>query len=185
MRKKYLNSIHYLNFAINSYNERKIFNNLNNHYFISFSNEIVYEKSILDKLSCDILLQHNTFLGYAKSYNYFLKNFKNCKFSSKLCNKRLAETWFYYRYVLCNIELQNYNMDAFFIKDLDSYLARISTTLVRNFTNKWSSSQHTNKCFNDKCCNCLVIDGNHKVNRLKCCYENVDYQVKELGSKFK
>ena len=176
------NSMHYLSFAINSKNEeRKIFNDLDQHSFISFSNEIVYERSILDKLTFDIIFQHNSFSSFTMSFNYFFKSFENSNSSLKLSNKRLAETWLYYRYVLINFEMKNFDLDAFFIKDLDSQLSKINPSLNKYFTKKWRSSEHKDKCTNEKCSQSLVLDGNHKVNRLKCCYEEVDYHVKELG----
>jgi hypothetical protein len=53
----------------------------------------------------------------------------------------------------------------------------VKTTFFKNFVNKWSQHKHDHP----HCNKTITFDGDWKVWRLKCCYENLAYTSKEFG----
>ena len=174
------NSKHYLSFAVQN-ETRKFYVDIHKTEFLSFSNEIIIEKKILEKLTSDFVYMHASFIGYCNSYNNFFNVYYNNSRRIKLCIMRLIETWFYFHLLCLKNELHENNTEAFFIQNLDSNLSLINPRLREYFMKKWSGSAHRNLCRDEKCSELLVVDGNHKCTRLRCMFENVSFNVKELG----
>ena len=59
---------------------------------------------------------------------------------------------------------------------------QIKSKLFPLFVERWSSVSHKEICKTETCSKALVIDGNWKVNRMKCIYSKVNIQCLELGS---
>ena len=51
--------------------------------------------------------------------------------------------------------------------------------MFKNFVKKWSAHRHAKPTEN--CNKILVLDGNWKVSRLKCTYDNLWYKTAEFG----
>ena len=62
---------------------------------------------------------------------------------------------------------------------INSAIAKIMSTLLSQFVKKWSNHTHKNS---EKSCNdAVVYDGNWKLSRLKCVYDQVWYKSNEYG----
>jgi hypothetical protein len=62
---------------------------------------------------------------------------------------------------------------------IDDAINKISGSLFKVFTSKWSQHQHNNDVSN--CTLTLTYDGNWKLDRSKCCYENKWINCNEFG----
>jgi hypothetical protein len=67
-----------------------------------------------------------------------------------------------------------------YVQDLDTIINGLRKHLFSHFVNKWSSHH----CDHSNCKKALNIDGNHKVNRLKCMYDNIYLNSKEIKSQY-
>ncbi len=59
-------------------------------------------------------------------------------------------------------------------KSILLYLRKIA--LISN-----TGNTHTGQCLNKNCCVAINADGCHKVNRLKCFFENIFMHIPEIG----
>jgi hypothetical protein len=180
--KKCLNceAIHFPNYVESKIEKkRKIYPNLFNSEFISFSKSTVIERLILDSYSSHVLYNHTSFIGFCNAFNYLWKKKQQKDFTRHfLQEKRFTEIWLYYRYckVVYDFRLNNLNNIAFpEISLLDDALMNIRPTLFELFKNKWAVKSHSSNCKMFDCRNVFVIDGNFKVNRLKCYFNQVYY----------
>lgn len=148
--------------------------------FISFSNETVFEVLLLDKLTCDIIFKRCSFQSFVNSYNYFNQYYlKSLVF---LQEKRLIETWYFYKLTKTKLELNpNDELTAPFVYEIDICLEKTNRMILPFFIKKWSGEEHRLKCLNKNCSHSISVDGNHKINRLKCFYSNVSISSPEFG----
>ncbi len=72
--------------------------------------------------------------------------------------------------------------DANDSQPIESTLAEIRGEMLKNFTTKWSKHRHTkvDGADDEKCSAALVMDGLWKINRAKCCYDEV-YVATDMG----
>ena len=148
-----------------------------------FSRESIYEKSLLDNLSADILFKHSSFYSFCQAYNFFYK-IPLTKNRLLLKRIRLAETWFTYRYCKHIYEKCNSFLEKRFIQDLNQALLDLKPSLAKYFTSKWSeNSHHRDKCISD-CSKLYVLDGIHKINHRKCMFQEKFLKVPEIKERF-
>lgn len=179
---------HFLNYA-DKLGERKLFKNFLSLKYFSISHETIFELKVLFSFESHLLNGHSSFKGFADAYNCFFNSFLlYINGNEKRCilnRKRLAEVWFYYRFILfykeLNKDLENFPMP--YIKNLNNELVNIKASLQPYFIKKWSGESHS-KCVHSLCSKAIVIDGNHKVNRSKCFYDLNSFQVPELKGMF-
>ncbi|CAF1017018.1 unnamed protein product [Brachionus calyciflorus] len=172
-----------LSFYYTSDNKRFFYPNVLKEKFISFSNETIVEIKLLFKLTCDIIFNHSSFKSFTNSFNYF-HNYDRALINKRqnLEEKRLTETWFYYRFILGKYDfLLEEKIEAFYVNKLDENLQRFNNSIQKSFIKKWSSKDHLNNCKHNDCSFSISIDGNHKINRLKCMYDNVSIKQNEFG----
>ncbi|CAF1087926.1 unnamed protein product, partial [Brachionus calyciflorus] len=194
--KKCLTS-HYLSFYTCSDKLSYFYDDFLTHEFISFTNETVFERTLLDKLTSDIIFKHCSFQAFVNSYNYYFNFILNIiEDKIFLQEKRLIEAWLYYRFkksqqeFICiksnisNIDINDYGEFrlAFCVKDIDEHLKLINRYLSKNFTSKWSGNAHHSQCLHKMCSLSVSVDGNHKINRLKCLNSSIYYKSKEFGN---
>ena len=158
--------------------------------FVSFTSTTIFEFSLLKNFDSHLIYNHASFKGYSNSYNHFFNSFtlyiNNISKRCILNRERLSEAWFYYRFIVCYNEIYSdfENCPMPFVKDLDIELNKIKSQLQPHFIKKWSTDCHTKNCINLLCSTAIVIDGNHKINRLKCLFEDKFVKVPELDGMF-
>ena len=170
--------------------KREIFKNILSLEFISFTSETIFELLVLKSFDSHLIYNHASFKGFANSYNHFFDSFsiyinENSNKRCVLNRRRLSESWFYYKFIQYYNEfnggLENFPMP--FVKDLDVELNKIKQSVQSHFIKKWSSDYHLKKCINLNCSTAVVMDGNHKINRIKCLYDEEFIRIPELESK--
>ena len=178
---------HFLSYAENkTTKERKIFENVLFSEFISFTTETIFEILVLKSFDSHLIHNNASFRGFARSYNHFFDSLTlYINNSNKRCilNRiRLTETWFYYRFIMYYNELKNglENFPMPYMKNLTTELNNIRSSFQPHFIKKWSSDNHLKKCNNLLCSTAIVVDGNHKINRLKCVYDDQYVKIPEL-----
>ena len=175
--------------------------------FICFSDETVFEVSLLKRFTSSLLFNHASFSGFVESLNYLYNTkqvYNDNKSRNVLIESRLTEHWFYYRYIMFYLEInKNFsNFKFFLIKDLDLNLLKIKPELSPYFIKKWNGIKihfnlyyistfidynhligisHLEECIDVNCSVALCVDGLHKVNRMKCVFENKSFSVEEIG----
>lgn len=177
------NTIYYLNFFCNSKGERTFYNECLDSKFYSFSNELIFENSLIKSVSSDLIFKHSSFKAFTNSYNYFHSNCQEQMSKHiQLEEKRLSEVWFYFNYlkVKKNFEKQQ-EVCAFYVKDLDKNIKTQNSKLFSIFTKKWSGIYHSSACKDENCSKVISIDGNYKINRLKCMSSLVKLNSEEFG----
>ncbi|CAF1047938.1 unnamed protein product [Brachionus calyciflorus] len=173
----------YLSFYSDGSNERKFyFDSVNKSYF-SFSNRIIFDSKILDSLTVDIMFKHSSFKAFTNSYNYFHSFYNKSVFPKLLEEKRISECWFYYKYLKTSKELEENNVEMFYLKDINHNISNLNKKLSPYFTSKWSGNNHTINCKADNCSQIISIDGNYKINRLKCFFSSTKIKSEEFGKK--
>ena len=165
---------HFLSFATKNDNIQFYDDSIKNK-FISFAQSSIFETSILKILSIDLIYKQCSFNSFTLSFNSFLKNyFETYGFKREfLEEERLAEAFYYYRLLLLINEQQKFKPISFpRVNELESCLKFILSHLPNYFTNKWS--QHV--CLNERnCMKAIAIDGNHKIHRLVCCFNDFEF----------
>ncbi len=121
----------------------KAFENILNFQFISFSEETVFETSLLDNFTSQLLHNHATFTGFTEAYNHFHRtklSYIEEKSRFVLKDQRLAEIWFCYRMLLIYFEINmSFNNFEFFdIQNLDKNIDILLKLLPTYFVNKWA-----------------------------------------------
>lgn len=180
-------SIYYFSFYIDKNGERVFYSDVLKNRYISFTNETIFEIRLLENVTIDIIFKHSSFKSYTNSYNYFnfTKDFRQLNGREKLEKKRLIENWFYYRYLFTFMEIYPFKkIQAFYINLLDENLDLLNKSLFQHFAKKWSGTHHFSMCKDKNCAKSISVDGNHKVNRLKCLYEENIVSFRELGIYF-
>ena len=131
-------------------------------------------------LSADIFFKHSSFSAFTKAYNL---NFSNKNLDrSILIEKRITETWFYYKFLIFSkydmkITLQDFSSP--FIKDIDLELEKIRPSLFGRFVSKWSKHKHSEDKHDKNCSLLINIDGNFKCSRMKYLFLGIDIEFKE------
>jgi len=173
----YCQAKHFLSFAVLD-SKLKYYNDSTEKKFISFSCSTIFELKILKTLSFDLIYKHSSFNSFSLAFNSILKNNFFCYGFEReyLEEERLTEAFFYYRYLLL-IKENNKFKPLFFprICELEDCFNTFLNELPTYFTNKWS--KHT--CKEKKCCNAIAIDGNHKIHRRVCCFDELDLIIPE------
>ena len=158
---------YYLSYYTTKDGIRKFYENVIEQKFIAFTQESVFEVLLLKSLTSDIVFKHASFSGFTNSYNAL---FEHDKLSdddrSKLIDKRLCESWFYYNLLKFRISYYKtlLNFEAPNVEDLDEEIVKHHDLFSSYFLKKWLN----HKCMHPKCSTALNIDGNHKVTRLTC-----------------
>jgi hypothetical protein len=87
------NNPHFFSYAVNNITKKKIFYNysFSNKYF-HYTNETIFEVTLLTNLMSDIMFKQSSFRGFASAYNYVhaKSNFER----AKLDYRRLVEVFF-------------------------------------------------------------------------------------------
>ena len=156
----YCKSQHFLSYYKDTNKAKFYFNdNFLKNKFLCFTTQTMYEISLLDWFSSDLLFKHCSFYSFCQSYNYFYKIPFIANKQNTLCRKRLTETWLLYRYCRHSFEKNGYFLEKKFVIDLDSALMELRPTLLEYFVNKWANiMNHKNKCSKD-CSKLYVLDG--------------------------
>ncbi|CAF0844130.1 unnamed protein product [Brachionus calyciflorus] len=135
---------------------------------------------LLRNLTSDLLFKHSSFKAFTNSFNYFHMYKKTEPLF--LQEKRLTETWFYYNFLRRIINNETKNLEAFYVNQLDTNLEQINSTVFTLFSKKWSGPCHRDRCLDQNCCKVIGIDGNYKINRLKCMYSFVELHCDEIDN---
>ena len=175
-------AIHYPSYVILKNKKRFYYENFLEHDYVAFSDETMIEALLLKSVTTDLVFKHSSFFGFCGAYNSLFKHYESDLERSMLIDKRLTEYWFYYNLIIFEKETHHHlrDFEGNFIQDLDSAIERIKTNLFNYFVKKWSS--HQNLCKHPQCSIAINIDGNHKVNRLTCMFDQA-FDQKELKSK--
>ncbi|RNA24790.1 hypothetical protein BpHYR1_001525, partial [Brachionus plicatilis] len=171
---------HLLSFYVKKNGERFFYNNVIFKDLISFTNETLFDVKLLDCLTTDIIFKHSSFSAFANAYNYLFIN-KTVDSLFFLNDKRLTESWYYYRYLNFLAEFGKTNIEAFHVNKLNDSIQKINIFLFRYFIQKWNGPFHRFFCLNIDCSKTFTIDGNQKTGRLKCFYEKTCYNSVEFG----
>jgi hypothetical protein len=101
----------------------------------------------------------------------------------KLEVQRLTESWFYWKTIswFDELDLLGHVCNFPYVNELDSFISSLKSYMFVHFVEKWSGSYHKENCHDENCSRILVVDGNHKVNRLKCAFKKKSHYVKEVG----
>lgn len=124
--------------------KRKLFNNILEFKFVSFTNETIFDVQILNSFTSDLIYKHSSYEAYSNSYNNLFKCKQDyCNGIQRAClnEKRLTESWLYYNYILIHYEFYG-GFELFtvpYMMDLDQHLGNLKPHLLSNFVNKWSS----------------------------------------------
>jgi hypothetical protein len=184
-------SIHYMNYGENDSNQ-KLFNDmvLKDRY-IALTKCTIIERLLLDSITSDLLFKHATFKGYVHSYNYLFENNNHNSTRSELNEQRLAQFWYYYKYIGFKLEKNGTLKNSYFpqMQYLREDLFKLRDELLPYFVNKWAGPSHlacevqTKQTNINKqpCSRTLTIDGIFKVNRLKCIHQEQYMNIPEIG----
>lgn len=170
---------HYQSYYINNLNKKYFYSDILESDFISFTNKTIFERKIFDTLTADIIYKHSTFKGFCGSYNSIYSNDKTLR--NHLVEHRLRENWFYYH--LLKYQKEHYKLNEFNAPNMEHFderLKEIRNELFPSFVKKWNGEFHSKNCKHKNCSAILNEDGNWKVNRLKCAYEDIYVNSKEL-----
>lgn len=162
--------------------ERRFYEQSLSSKYISFTRETIFERLLLDSITCDIIFKQASFISIQNAYNYLFLRYNNFIERYNICRKRISDAWFYYQYLkYCN-EFIIKNALYLSTENLNKMIGSKRTTLLPNFIKKWSSNSfHKDHCKNENCCKTLSIDGNFKCNRLTCIYSDKYVQCEEIG----
>jgi len=142
------NASHFISYAENSQKERKPLETILNSKFIAFTNETIFDRIILERLTAGLLCDHATFMGYVSSHNHlfdcekdYLENKETVK-RSCLNEKRLIEAWFFYQFLKVKNEITDNKVQCEFptIEQLDSVILQLKPSLLPFFIKKWSGN---------------------------------------------
>lgn len=159
--------------------ERKLSPMIFSQKYIALTEETVMERTVLDSMLNDAVFKHSSFMGFAQAHDAMWSNVDIRR--DILCNKRLNETWFYFNLIKIHHEI-NGDLNGFSfgkMEELDSMLAKLRPKLFHHFVSKWSDHQVDHS---QHCSKALVFDGNQKVRRMVCCYNEVFANMEFFGS---
>lgn len=142
---------HYLSFAAltskNTKSKRLLFKNILESKFISFTNETIYEISLLQNFTSQLLYNHSSFAGFCSAFNHQFKTLEDYIFnngSRKVLNpRRFTETWYYYRLLFFHLEFNTdlSNFEFGFVYELDNKLQNLKSSMLPHFVKKWSGKE--------------------------------------------
>lgn len=159
---------------------RKIFESIFEDIYISFTEETIFEQPILNVVLSDIVFKQSSFMGFAQAHNSLWSSDEMKR--DLLTDKRLSEVWFYFNCCKIYKEMNGTLTNENFVNmvHLDSMLVKMKPYLFRFFVTKWSKHVNTHHTL---CSKALVIDGNQKVRRMVCCFEEVYKKMEYIGEK--
>jgi hypothetical protein len=168
---------HFFSYWINNRNQKFFYDDSHSRDFVSFSTRTIFEVTLLNTLTSDLMFKHTSFSAFSNSHNC---NFENQNIErGALCYKRLTESWFYFHLLKYIKEFNNMNdFEVPDINQLDKSLETIRSSLSVNFTKKWSNGHY---CKSKDCSKILNVDGIWKLNRLKCLFEDFMLCSEELA----
>jgi hypothetical protein len=164
--------------------EKKIKSEFYKSDYICFTRETVIEKKILDSVTADLLFKHGSFKGYCDSYNYLNDNSNADQPRDELTEERITENWLYYKMIQFQLE-KNGSIDSMTFKpmyELDIALREIKSQFMPFLAKKWSGEHHMSNCTSQSCSRIICIDGDWKINRLRCMYEKDTMSVQEISN---
>ena len=164
-------TLHFYSYYVTNLNQRYFYNNVFDNEFISFTNQTIYEKKIFTMFLSDLHFKHSSFKAFCNSYNSM---FTNHNINRNMSRQRLTECFFYFHLLLFKKEIGDLsNFVAPYIENIDLELSNIRDDLLKIFVKKWSGKEHQNNCKHPNCSKLLNIDGNWKITRQKCGYEDI------------
>ena len=91
----------------------------------------------------------------------------------------MSESWFFYHYLIIKNNFTFFqSISDPIIEKMDNRISQLIPHLLPQFIKKWSS--HT--CKHPKCKTALNIDGNNKVTRLTCLFNEICVNSIEIKS---
>jgi hypothetical protein len=122
---------------------RKVFESVIDNKFISLSEVSIFEISLLDSFTSQLLFNHSTFQGFTSAFNYLYKTKQSYIINKErkvLMESRLTEVWLYYRTLLFHFELHKTfkNFDLVYLKSLDKNIHSLKKMMLPHFIKKWS-----------------------------------------------
>ncbi len=142
------NASHFISHAENAHKERKPLETIMSSEYIAFTNETIFEKMMLERLTASLFCDHATFMGYINTHNHifdcekdYLENKEKVK-RSCLNEKRLIEAWFFYQFLKAKNEIPDNKVEYEFptIEQLDQAILQLKPSLLPFFIKKWSGN---------------------------------------------
>jgi hypothetical protein len=134
--------------------------------FIQFTDETVFETTLLMILNANIVKMNSTFDGFTASQNMTFRN-ENLGERGSLNLKRLIESYFYFQLVKFHKTTESFSLPEFHaptnILKLDEKINEIIPKLLQIFVSKWTGDFHTANCKHPMCSKTLNVDGIWKV----------------------
>ena len=104
-------ALHYLNYAEKD-SVRKLYQDVLESKYVAFTHETIFEIKLLNSFTSELVTNHTSFIGFTNSYNLL----HNCKqiYIDQMAQKkerfclnevRLADGWFYLKYLSVSVEL--------------------------------------------------------------------------------
>jgi hypothetical protein len=167
---------HFYSYWIDNKNQKFFYKDCLKKEFVSFSSRTIFEVKLLNTLTSDLMYKHTSFSAFCDSHNCNFKN-KNLE-RSELNPQLLRDSWFYFQFFKYRNEYPDLHHLVYpNVEDIDYVLEVIRPGLFKNFALKWSS-KHI--CKSKDCSKILNVDGNWKLNRLKCMNEDAYLECEEL-----
>lgn len=164
------NTKHFHSYHVLSNGNRKFYKNSLSNEFISFGRNTYYELEFLNVATSDIIHKHASFKSICDAHNALYTNPMGNR--NQLIELRFIEVWFYWQfinYINDNLDLEIYLFPK--MGDLDSYLLNHKKEFFPMFVKRWTGDSHKNNCKHKDCSKILNVDGNWKINRLKCLFD--------------
>ena len=142
------NANHFISYAESNSNiiKRKSYEFILDKKFIAFTTETIFEITILESLTSDMLFKHSTFMGYTNAYNHLFKCEQDYSLNTdkiKRCcmnEQRLTEAWFYYQFLkaIKEIPVNSVKCQFPYVQDLDQSIRELKPSLLQYFIKFWS-----------------------------------------------
>lgn len=178
------NTKHYQSYCtqiVNKREKRFIYKDSLQNQFMSFTKLSIYETRLFELFSADVMYKHTSYQGFVDAYNSVFC--ANNKVDRQLNDHRFTECWLYFNLLLYIDEFGDLSeFEAPSIEHLDAAIEAIRPQLFQNFVKKWNGSAHTSFCNHEQCSSLLNVDGNWKLNRLKCMYDDIMCATGEVGN---
>lgn len=159
--------------------KRKFYEDCLKSEFISFGRNTVYETKFFKIVTADIVHKHASFKSISDSFNSIFTNPHWNR--DQLIEVRLVEDWLYWQFlnfVNDNFHIEHYEFPK--ATDIDSEIKLHRQNFFKLFVNKWTGESHHSYCAHPDCSKILNVDGNWKINRLRCMYEGVTLTSEEV-----